>query len=167
MPRTGRVQKRQTDPDWLHSNPQVAKLINKVMYSGKKTLAEKIVYGAFEQIEKAGNDPVKTFEKALDNITPRMEVRPRRVGGASYMVPLEVRGTRRQSLALTWLISAARTRNVKDFPLSDRPKKLPVMASKLAREIQEAANGEGKAVNKREEMHRMAEANKAFAHFRW
>src|SRR3990167_11492097 len=164
MPRSGKVEKRKTPPDPIYQNPLVAKLINKMMVDGKKSLAEKIVYLTFENIKNAGQDPVKTFEKALENITPKMEVRPRRVGGASYMVPMEVRGARRQSLALTWLVTAARNRSAKEV---ERLKNKPLMISKLTAEILDAAQGTGKAVAKREEMNRMAEANKAFAHFRW
>ena len=134
------------------------------MVSGKKAIAQKIVYETFENIKKSGQDPVIIFEKALENITPRMEVRPRRVGGASYMVPMEVRGSRRQSLALTWLVTAARNRSAKEV---ERLKNKPLMISKLTAEILQAAQGTGKAVGKREEMNRMAEANKAFAQFRW
>lgn len=164
MPRTGKVPKRQIVPDLLHQSPLVAKLINKVMKDGKKALAQKIVYGALDAVRQENQDPIKILEKALENTTPRMEVRPRRVGGASYMVPLEVRGPRRQSLALSWLVGAARSRLPKEVKSL---KKLPLAAAKLAAEIQEAANGTGRAVTKRAEMHRMAEANKAFAHFRW
>ncbi len=134
------------------------------MESGKKTLAQKVVYGAMGYLNQKGHDPVKTFEKALENVMPKMEVRPRRVGGASYMVPMEVRGPRRQSLAVSWLVAAARSRSPKEI---NRIGKLPIIAAKIAAEIEEAAQGSGKAVTKREEMHRMAEANKAFAHFRW
>ena len=164
MPRTGKVLKRQIEADLIYNSPLVAKFINKLMLSGKKTVAQKAVYGAFEHIKESGQDPVKLFEKAVENITPRMEVRPRRVGGASYMVPLEVRGPRRQSLALSWLIAAARSRSPKEV---QRIKNLPLVAAKVAAEIMEAAQGTGKAISKKEEMNRMAEANKAFAHFRW
>ena len=167
MPRTGRVEKKPTIPDPIFQNPIVAKLINKVMKDGKKSIAQKIVYESFEKIKKDGQDPLLTFEKAIDNITPKMEVRPRRVGGASYMVPMEVRGIRRQSLAITWLVNAARSRSAKEFAVEARPKNKPTMIAKLTAEITEAANGAGKAVSKKEEMHRIAEANKAFAHFRW
>lgn len=165
MPRSGRVEKRKIEPDPLYQNPMVAKLINRVMVSGKKALSQKIVYGALDSIKEGGNDPLKTLENALENVMPKMEVRPRRVGGASYMVPMEVRGHRRQSLAITWLIAAARSRRPKE--ITNHPKNKPVMMTKLATEILEAAQGTGKAVAKREEMHRIAEANKAFAHFRW
>lgn len=165
MPRTGKVEKRQTKPDVLYQSPVVAKLINKILKNGKKELAQKVVYEAFKGIKFKGQDPLKTFEQALENITPRMEVRPRRVGGASYMVPMEVKGVRRQSLAIAWLVLAARNRGLPE--LKDRPKNKPVMIEKLALEILEAAQGMGNAVAKKEEMHRMADANKAFAHFRW
>lgn len=164
MPRTGKVPKRQIEADQIYQNPVVAKFINKLMFSGKKSIAQKAVYAAFASLKEKGQDPVKTFEKALENVMPRMEVRPRRVGGASYMVPMEVRGPRRQSLAITWLITAARKRSPKDV---QRIKKLPLIAAKVAAEIEAAAKGEGAAVAKREEMMRMAEANKAFSHFRW
>jgi small subunit ribosomal protein S7 len=164
MPRTGKVPKRKVIADPIYNNPIVAKFINKVMMDGKKWVAQEIVYGAFEKIQSSGQDPVKTFEKALENISPKMEVKPRRVGGASYMIPIEVRGPRKQSLALTWLVTSARSRSAKDV---ERLKNKPLMISKLTAEILDAANGTGKAVAKREEMNRMAEANKAFSHFRW
>lgn len=164
MPRTGKVPKRQVAADPIYNNPVIAKLINKLMIDGKKWVAEEIVYGTLKKIEEKGEDPVKTFEKALENISPKMEVRPRRVGGASYMVPMEVRGPRRQSLALTWLVTAARSRSAKDV---ERLKNKPLMISKLTAEIMDAATGTGKAISKRDEMNRMAEANKAFSHFRW
>ena len=164
MPRTGKIPKRLIDPDPIYDNPQVAKLINKIMVSGKKAIAQKIVYETFKNIKDQGQDPLITFEKALENISPKMEVRPRRVGGASYMVPMEVRGSRRQSLALTWLVTAARSRSSKEV---ERLKNKPLMISKLTAEILQAAQGTGKAVGKREEMNRMADANKAFAQFRW
>jgi len=165
MPRTGKVEKRQIQPDPLHQNFLVAKLVNKVMEAGKKSIAQKIVYGAFDFIEAKGQDPITTFEKAIDNITPKMEVRPRRVGGASYMIPLEVRSGRRQSLAISWLVAAARNRSAKET--TDQPKNKPLMTAKLVNEILDAAQGTGRAVAKKEEIHRIAEANRAFAHFRW
>lgn len=165
MPRAGKVEKRQVAPDSLYQSPLVAKLINKVMVSGKKSIAEKIVYEALENLGSQGLDPVETLAKAVENVTPRMEVRPRRVGGASYMIPLEVRGSRRLSLALSWLVNAARSRLPKD--VLDKPKNKPLIIAKLTIEIREASQGTGKAVAKKEEMHRTAEANKAFAHFRW
>lgn len=164
MSRTGKIVKREIEPDPIHQSPVVAKLINKVMVSGKKSIAEKIVYGTLENIKAKNMDPIKTYEQALENISPKMEVKPRRVGGASYMVPSEVRGPRKQSLAIRWLIDAARSRSSKDV---ERVKNKPLMISKLTAEILDAAAGTGKAVSKREEMNRMADANKAFAHFRW
>jgi len=165
MPRTGRVEKRKIAPDQIYQSPLIAKLINKIMKEGKKTIAQRIVYESFNNIKEKGLDPVKTYEAAIDNITPKMEVKPRRVGGASYMVPMEVRGPRRQSLAVTWLINSARNRSLPE--LKDRPKNKLVIITKLTQEIIEASKGEGNAVSKKEEMHRMADANKAFAHFRW
>lgn len=164
MSRTGKVPKRKIESDQIHESVQVAKLINKIMVSGKKTIAQKIVYETLNNIKAKNLDPIKTYEQALENIMPRMEVRPRRVGGASYMVPSEVRGSRKQSLAIRWLIDAARSRSAKEV---ERIKNKPLMISKLTAEILDAANGTGKAVAKKEEMNRMAEANKAFAHFRW
>ena len=165
MPRTGRVERRKIAPDQIYQSPLIAKLINKIMKEGKKTIAQRIVYESFNNIKEKGLDPVKTYEAAIDNITPKMEVKPRRVGGASYMVPMEVRGPRRQSLAVTWLINSARNRSLPE--LKDRPKNKLVIITKLTQEIIEASKGEGNAVSKKEEMHRMADANKAFAHFRW
>ncbi|OGD85757.1 30S ribosomal protein S7 [Candidatus Curtissbacteria bacterium RIFCSPLOWO2_01_FULL_41_18] len=165
MPRSGKVERRKIQPDLLYASQIIAKLINKIMVSGKKQVAQKIVYQSLENIKPTGQDPLDTLEKALENVSPRMEVRPRRVGGASYMIPMEVRGSRRQSLAISWLVAAARNRPLPEF--ADRPKNKPVMIAKLTAEILEASKGEGRAVAKKEEMHRMAEANKAFAHFRW
>lgn len=164
MPRTGKVLKRQIAADPIYQNPVVAKFINKLMVDGKKSISQKAVYGAFDYLKEKGQDPISTFEKALDNVMPKMEVRPRRVGGASYMVPMEVRGPRRQSLAITWLILGAKKRSAKEV---QKIKNLPLIASKVAAEIEAASKGEGSAVAKREEMSRMADANKAFAHFRW
>ncbi len=164
MPRTGRVKKINVAPDPIYQNPIVAKLINKIMVDGKKAVAQKIVYGAFDQIKEKGQDPIATFEKALENVTPKTEVRPRRVGGASYMVPIEVRGPRRQALAISWLVQASRARSSKEV---ERLKNKPLSISKLATEIMEASQGSGKAVAKKDDIHRMAEANKAFSHFRW
>ena len=135
------------------------------MQSGKKSVAQKIVYESFQNIKENGQDPLKTFEKALENVMPKMEVRPRRVGGASYMVPMEVRGSRRQSLALSWIVEAARSQAASS--VVQKPKNKPLMIVKLTDEIVKAAEGTGSAVAKKEGMHRMAEANKAFAHFRW
>ncbi|MBC7218464.1 MAG: 30S ribosomal protein S7 [Candidatus Caldatribacterium sp.] len=156
MPRKGPVPKREIAPDPLYNNVDVAKLINKVMVDGKKSIAEKIVYGAFEIIrEKTKRDPLEVFYQALNNVMPLVEVRPRRVGGANYQVPIEVRPDRSKSLGLRWLVQYARERQGRS------------MIEKLAQEIMDAANGTGGAVKKREDTHRMAEANKAFAHYRW
>uniref|UniRef100_A0A7V3YGD4 Small ribosomal subunit protein uS7 n=1 Tax=Candidatus Caldatribacterium californiense TaxID=1454726 RepID=A0A7V3YGD4_9BACT len=156
MPRKGPVPKREIAPDPLYNNVDVAKLINKVMKDGKKSIAEKIVYGAFDLIrEKTRRDPLEVFYQALNNVMPLVEVRPRRVGGANYQVPIEVRPDRSKSLGLRWLVQYARERQGRS------------MIEKLAQEIMDAANGTGGAVKKREDTHRMAEANKAFAHYRW
>lgn len=156
MPRKGPVPKREIAPDPLYNSVDVAKLINKVMIDGKKSIAEKIVYGAFDIIrEKTKRDPLEVFSQALNNVMPLVEVRPRRVGGANYQVPIEVRPDRSKSLGLRWLVQYARERQGRS------------MIEKLAQEIMDAANGTGGAVKKREDTHRMAEANKAFAHYRW
>jgi small subunit ribosomal protein S7 len=156
LPRKGPVPKREIAPDPLYNNVDVAKLINKVMKDGKKSIAEKIVYGAFDLIrEKTRRDPLEVFYQALNNVMPLVEVRPRRVGGANYQVPIEVRPDRSKSLGLRWLVQYARERQGRS------------MIEKLAQEIMDAANGTGGAVKKREDTHRMAEANKAFAHYRW
>ncbi|CAB1129952.1 ribosomal protein S7 (BS7) [Candidatus Hydrogenisulfobacillus filiaventi] len=156
MPRRGPVPERVIEPDPLYNSPLVARLINKVMMSGKKNLARRIVYRALEIVaEKSGNDPLETLDTAVKNIMPMLEVRPRRVGGATYQVPMEVRPARRQSLALRWLVTYARQRHERG------------MENRLAGEILDAAQQTGGAVRKREETHRMAEANKAFAHYRW
>ncbi|HLQ65067.1 MAG TPA: 30S ribosomal protein S7 [bacterium] len=157
MPRKGQVPRREVLPEPVYNNATVHRLINKVMERGKKSLAEHVVYTAFDQIkEKAGQDPVKVFDKALHNIMPALEVRPRRVGGATYQVPIEVRPDRRMSLGLRWLVEYARARKDKRS-----------MMDKLVAEIMDASAGQGGAVKKREDTHRMAEANKAFAHYRW
>ncbi len=157
MPRKGPAPRREIGPDPVYNSVVVHKLINKVMMRGKKSLAERIVYTAFDQIrEKAGQDPVKVLDRALHNVMPVLEVRPRRVGGATYQVPIEVRPERRLSLGLRWLVEYARARKDKR-----------TMVDKLVAEILDAAAGQGGAVKKREDTHRMAEANKAFAHYRW
>jgi len=159
MPRRGRAKPKITKPDPIYKNRVVAKLINRSMRDGKKSVAQKQVYGAFDIIkEKTNDDPIKLFSKALDNIRPSMEVRPRRVGGAAYQVPIPVRGPRRESLGIRWLIAAARARSNSEYH---------TFAEKLATEIMDAANREGGAVKKKTDMERMAEANRAFAHFRW
>src|SRR5574341_2112023 len=157
MPRKGAVAKREIGPDPIYNNVMVQRLINKIMVRGKKSLAEHIVYGAMDQIqEKSSQDPVKVLDRALHNIMPVLEVRPRRVGGATYQVPIEVRPERKTSLGLRWLVDYSRARKDKR-----------TMADKLAAELLDAAGGQGGAVKKREDTHRMAEANKAFSHYRW
>lgn len=157
MPRKGPAKKRDVLPDPLYNDKVVAKLINKIMYDGKKSVAQKIVYGAFDIVrEKTGKDPIEVLEQALNNVMPILEVRPRRVGGATYQVPIEVAPDRKLSLGIRWLVEYARDRKDKK-----------TMREKLAAEILDAANNTGGAVKKREDTHRMAEANKAFAHYRW
>ena len=156
MPRRGNVAKRDVLADPIYNSKMVTRLVNSVMYDGKKGVAQKIVYGAFDIIkEKTGNDPLEMFEKALENIMPVLETKSRRVGGANYQVPMEVRPERRQTLGLRWLTTYARTRNER------------TMRERLAGEIMDAVNGTGGAVKKREDTHKMAEANKAFAHYRY
>ncbi|MDD2509588.1 MAG: 30S ribosomal protein S7 [Syntrophomonas sp.] len=156
MPRKGPVPKRDVLPDPIYNSKIFTKLINQLMWDGKKSLAEKICYGAFEIVEtKTRREPLEVFEEAMKNITPIVEVRARRVGGANYQVPVEVRTDRRQTLAIRWLVAYARKRGEK------------TMAERLAGEIMDAANHTGAAVKKREDTHKMAEANKAFAHYRW
>ena len=156
MPRRGNVPKREILPDPIYGSVLVTKLVNSIMLDGKKGVAQKVVYGAFDIVkEKTGNDPLEVFTQAMENIMPSLEVKARRVGGANYQVPMEVRPARRQTLALRWLTAYSRAR-------SER-----TMAERLAGEIMDAANNTGGAVRKREEMHKQAEANKAFAHFRW
>ncbi len=156
MPRRGRISKRDVLPDPLYGSKLVTKLVNNVMYDGKKGVAQTIVYDAFNLIEaKVGQNPLEVFEAALDNIKPELEVKARRIGGSTYQVPMDVKPERQQTLALRWLISYARNR-------SER-----TMAEKLAGEIMDAKNSAGGAFKKKEETHRMAEANKAFAHFKY
>jgi len=156
VPRRQVVLKRETLPDPMYNNRLVAKFINTMMVKGKKSLAEGIFYGAMGLIEsRMKQDPLKMFKQAVDNVKPVLEVKSRRVGGATYQVPVEVRSERRTSLALRWIIGFARQRNEK------------TMADRLAAELIEAANNRGAAVKKREDTHKMAEANKAFAHYRW
>ncbi|HHW01950.1 MAG TPA: 30S ribosomal protein S7 [Thermoanaerobacterales bacterium] len=156
MPRRGHVARRPVPEDPLYGDRMVTKLINKVMYDGKKGIAQKICYGAFDIInKKTGKDPMEVFQEAMKNVMPVLEVRPRRVGGATYQVPMEVRQDRRQALGIRWLVEYARARGER------------TMKEKLAAEIMDAANGTGGAVKKKEETHKMAEANKAFAHYRW
>mgnify|MGYP002514710050 CR=1 FL=1 len=156
MPRRGNVPKREVLPDPVYGSILVTKLVNSVMLDGKKGVAQKVVYTAFEQIkEKTEKEPTEVFTQAMENIMPSLEVKARRVGGANYQVPMEVRPARRQTLGLRWLTAYARKR-------SER-----TMAERLAGEILDAANNTGAAVKKRDEVHKAAEANKAFAHFRW
>ena len=156
MPRRGSVPKRDVLPDPLYNSKLVTKLVNNIMYDGKKSTAQKIVYGAFDIVkEKTGKEPLEVFTAAMDNIMPALEIKARRVGGSTYQVPIEVRPERRQTLGLRWLTQYSRDR-------SER-----TMKERLAGEILDAANSVGNAVKKREDTHRMAEANKAFAHFRW
>lgn len=156
MPRRGQIAKRDVLPDPLYNSKLVTRLINNIMYDGKKGVAQKIVYGAFDIVkEKTGKEPLEAFEQAMENIMPVLEVKARRVGGATYQVPMEVRPERRQTLGLRWITTYSRTR-------SER-----TMQERLAGEILDALNNAGGAVKKREETHKMAEANKAFAHYRW
>ena len=155
MPRRNRPPKRKVLPDIKHNNQQVEMCINRVMKWGKKSVARSIVYDAFDLIEeRTQRDPIQTFEQALNNATPLVEVKPRRVGGATYQIPIEVEPGRRIALALQWLLASARSRSGKS------------MAEKLAGELMDAANNVGATIKKREETHRMAEANKAYAHYR-
>jgi small subunit ribosomal protein S7 len=156
MPRRGAPQKRQVEPDPIYQNVLVTQLVNKLMQQGKKTLAERIVYRALDDIsEKTANDPVITLKKAVENARPLLEVRSRRVGGATYQVPVEVRPHRGTTLALRWLVNFSRQR------------KEHTMAERLVGEIMDASQSQGASVKRREDIHKMAEANKAFAHYRW
>ncbi|GAB6106923.1 30S ribosomal protein S7 [Fusibacter bizertensis] len=156
MPRKGNVPKRDVLPDPMYGSKVVTKLINAVMYDGKRGVAQSIVYGAFEMVrEKTGKDPAEVFDTAINNIMPVLEVKARRVGGSNYQVPIEVRAERRQTLGLRWLITYSRKRGER------------TMQEKLAKEIMDAANNTGAAVKKREDTHKMADANKAFAHYRF
>ena len=156
MSRRHRAEKREVLPDPKFGNMVVSKFMNSIMYAGKKSVAETIVYGALDMIEgKTKQNPLGVFQQALDNVMPTIEVRSRRVGGATYQVPVEVRTDRRQALGIRWLIVAARERNEK------------TMTERLSAELLDASNNRGNAVKKREDTHRMAEANRAFAHYRW
>ena len=156
MPRKGHIAKRDVLPDPLYNNKTVTKLINNIMLDGKKGTAQKIVYGAFDRIAaKTGKDAVEVFEEAMNNIMPVLEVKARRIGGATYQVPIEVRPERRQALALRWITIFTRKRGEK------------TMQEKLANELMDAANNTGASVKRKEDMHKMADANKAFAHYRW
>jgi small subunit ribosomal protein S7 len=156
VPRKGHVPKREVMPDPIYNDVVVTKLINSIMLDGKKGIAQNIVYDAFKMIEeKTGEDPLEIFYKAMNNIMPVLEVKARRIGGANYQVPIEVRTERRQTLGLRWLVTYARNRGEK------------TMVERLAKELMDAANGLGSSVKKREDTHKMAEANKAFAHYRF
>ncbi len=156
MPRKGHIVKRDVLADPIYNNKVVTRLINNIMLDGKKGVAEKIVYGAFDRIkEQTGKDPVEVFETAMNNVMPMLEVKARRIGGATYQVPIEVRPDRRQALGLRWLTNFSRQRTEK------------TMEERLAQELMDAANNTGSSVKRKEEMHRMAEANKAFAHYRF
>ena len=156
MPRKGHIPKRDVVEDPIYKDKVVTKLINQLMYDGKKGVAQSIVYGAFDIIkEKTGEEPLEIFNKAMNNIMPVLEVKARRVGGATYQVPIEVRPERRQTLGLRWLVTYSRKRGEK------------TMRERLAKELMDAANNVGASVKKREDTHKMADANKAFAHFRW
>src|SRR6266571_1480710 len=156
MPRKGPAVTREVEPDPIYQNPLVTQLINKVLLHGKKSLAERTVYKALESIsEKTANDPTITLKRAVENARPLLEVRSRRVGGATYQVPVEVRPLRGTTLALRWLVNNARTRREHS------------MAERLTGELMDAASGTGSSVKRKEDMHKMAEANRAFAHYRW
>ncbi len=156
MPRKGHIAKRDVLPDPIYNSKVVTRTINSIMLDGKKGTAQTILYSAFDIVkEQTNQDPLEVFNKAIENISPLLEVKSRRIGGQNYQVPVEVRPERKQTLALRWLVKYARLRNDKTMDL------------KLAKEIMDAANGLGGACKKREEMHKMAEANKAFAHYRW
>ncbi|WP_273755404.1 MULTISPECIES: 30S ribosomal protein S7 [unclassified Bartonella] len=156
MSRRHRAEKREINPDPKFGDLVVTKFMNAIMFDGKKSVAERIVYGALDSVErKVKTDPIDLFHRALENVAPHIEVRSRRVGGATYQVPIDVRPDRRQALAIRWLISAARGRNE------------TTMIERLSAELMDAANNRGSAVKKREDVHRMAEANRAFSHYRW
>ena len=156
MSRRHRAEKREVNPDPKYSDFVLSKFMNAIMKAGKKSTAERIVYGALDRVEeRAKQDPVQMFHQALENVMPSVEVRSRRVGGATYQVPVEVRAERRQALAIRWIINAARSRNEN------------TMIDRLSGELLDAANNRGTAVKKREDTHKMAEANRAFSHYRW
>ena len=156
MPRRGNIAKRDVLPDPIYNSKRVTRLVNNIMYDGKKGVAQKIVYGAFDIVrEKTGKEPLEVFEQAMENVMPSLEVKARRVGGATYQVPMEVRQERRETLGLRWMTNYSRLRSEK------------TMKERLAGEILDAVNGAGGAAKKRDDTHKMAEANKAFAHYRW
>ena len=156
MPRRAAATRREVQPDAVYNNRLVTQLINKVLLDGKKSVAERIVYTAFDQVaEKTGQDPLAVFKKAMDNVRPTLEVKPKRVGGATYQVPMEVNSRRSTTLAIRWIVNFSRARKEK------------TMADRLANEIIDASNGVGASVKKREDVFEMAEANRAFSHYRW
>lgn len=156
MPRRARVVRRPIVPDAKYGNRTISKFVNRIMQRGKKGLAESIMYDALDRIEKqTRRNPVDTFEQAMRNATPVLEVKPRRVGGATYQVPVEIRGDRRFALAMRWLLASAKARSGRS------------MGEKLASELMDAAHGQGATIKKKDDVHRMADANKAFAHYRW
>ncbi|MDJ1121635.1 30S ribosomal protein S7 [Olsenella sp. YH-ols2217] len=156
MPRRAAATRREVQPDAVYNNRLVTQLINKVLLDGKKSVAERIVYTAFDQVaEKTGQDPLAVFKKAMDNVRPTLEVKPKRVGGATYQVPMEVNSRRSTTLAIRWIVNFSRARKEK------------TMADRLANEIIDASNGVGASVKKREDVFKMAEANRAFSHYRW
>lgn len=158
MPRSGKVAKRKVEADKVYGSRLVSRFINRLMHDGKKSVAQRVVYKSLELLKDKDQNPVELFETALKNVAPRMEVKSRRIGGANYQVPLEVRGDRKEALAIRWVIVAAKSRSSSEYKS---------MGAKLAAEIKDAANNTGLAIKKRDDTHRMAEANKAFAHFRW
>ena len=153
-----RAEKRKLSSDPIYNSRLVHRLMNQIMEDGKKDIASRIVYKAFEKIKESGKEPIEVFETAVRNVSPKMEVRPRRIGGASYQVPMELRGDRREFLALRWIVKNAQRRPNKEYK---------TMIDKLFAELLDAANETGGAIKKRDDTHRMADANKAFAHFRW
>jgi small subunit ribosomal protein S7 len=156
MPRRARVQQRVVLADPKYNNKNITRMVGRLMWDGKRSLAERIIYSALDLVEqRTRRNPVDVFEQALRNATPVLEVKPRRVGGSTYQVPVEIRGERRMALAMRWLIASARNRTGKS------------MAEKLAAELMDASSGQGATIRKREETHKMAESNKAFAHYRW
>lgn len=152
------IKRRAVQADPVYGNLMISKFTNRLMVDGKKTTAQRVVYGAFDIIKEKGQDPVEVFEKAIDNVGPKQEVKARRIGGAAYQVPTEVRGSRRVALAFRWILEAAKKRPTAEFK---------TMADKLSAELLDASANQGEAIKKRDVAHRMAEANKAFAHFRW
>lgn len=158
MPRRGSAKIRKIEPDPIYKNRIVAKLINRAMREGKKSVIQREVYEAFEIMKKGGEDPIKIFSLAIENVKPSMEVRPRRIGGAAYQVPMQVRGSRKESLAIRWIVAATRSRSNSEYK---------TFSQKLAAELSDAAKGEGGAIKKKVDMEKVAEANRAFAHFKW